>query len=153
MARGKAKEQGEILQRQMLALELRIKGLSYRAIADRLKCSHETVRLDIEGELKRLADLNIEKAAELRELELVRLDKIIYSLSNWVESGNIGAASVYIKASERRSKLLGLDAPTKHEVDWRESAEQAGLDPGDVAREFEELVKVASTKLAGGSEA
>lgn len=152
MARGKAKEQGEILQRQMLALELRIKGMSYRAIADRLKCSHETVRLDIEGELKRLADLNIEKAAELRELELVRLDKIIYSLSNWVESGNIGAASVYIKASERRSKLLGLDAPTKHEVDWRESAEQAGLDAGDVAREFEELVKVAATKLAGGSE-
>lgn len=152
MARGKSKEQGEISQRQILALDLRISGLSFRAIGEKLGISHQQVYRDIESELARLADLRADKAETLRELELQRLDKIINSLDAWVASGNVGAVNAWIKTSERRSKLLGLDAPTKHEVDWRESAEQAGLDAGDVAREFEELVKVAATKLAGGSE-
>lgn len=157
MARGKAAEHGKILHRQMLALDLRISGLSYRAIADKLSnsestISHVQIHRDIENELERLAGLRADKAETLRELELQRLDKIINALDSWVASGNVGAVNAWLKASERRSKLLGLDAPTKHEVDWRESAEQAGFDAGDVAREFEELVKVAATKLTGGSE-
>lgn len=157
MARGKAAEKGEILKRQMLALDWRIGGLSYRAIADKLSnaestISHVQVYRDIENELERLAGLRADKAETLRELELQRLDKIINALDSWVASGNVGAVNAWIKASERRSKLLGLDAPTKHEVDWRETAEKAGFDAGDVSREFEELVKVAATKLARGSE-
>lgn len=157
MARGKAAEQGEILKRQLTALDLRISGLSYRAIADKLSTpestiSHVQIFRDVENELARLAELRADKGETLRELELLRLDKVVEHLASWVESGNVGAVNAWIKASERRSKMLGLDAPTKHEVDWRESAEQAGLDAGDVAREFEELVKVAATKIAGGSE-
>lgn len=118
MARGKSKEQGEILKRQMIALDLRISGLSYRAIADKLSkpddtISHVQVYRDIENELARLADLRADKAETLRELELQRLDKIINSLDAWVASGNVGAVNAWIKASERRAKLLGLDAPTK----------------------------------------
>lgn len=157
MARGKAAEQGEIIKRQMTALDLRISGLSYRAIADKLSkpdstISHVQIYRDVENELARLAGLRDDKTETLRELELQRLDKIINSLDSWVASGNVGAVNAWIKASERRSKLLGLDAPTKHEVGWREAAEQAGFNSSDVSREFEELVKVASTKLAGGSE-
>jgi len=118
MARGKAAEQGKILERQILALSLRISGLSYRAIADKLSkpdstISHVQIYRDIENELARLADLRADKAETVRELELQRLDKIINSLDAWVASGNVGAVNAWIKASERRSKLLGLDAPTK----------------------------------------
>ena len=113
MARGKAAEQGKILERQINALDMRISGLSYRSIAEKLKVSHVQIYRDIENELERLAGLRSDKAETLRELELQRLDKIINSLDVWVSSGNVGAVNAWIKASERRSKLLGLDAPTK----------------------------------------
>lgn len=102
-----------ILQRQETAWNLRIGGLSYRAIGAKLGVSHETIRLDIENELTRLASLRTDKIDTLRELELQRLDKILASLDVWVASGNVGAVNAWIKASERRAKLLGLDAPTK----------------------------------------
>lgn len=113
MARGKTSEQGAIARRQLLALDLRISGLSFRAIADKLDVSHQQIFRDVENELERLAGLRADKAETLRELELQRLDKIINSLDSWVSSGNVGAVNAWIKASERRAKLLGLDAPTK----------------------------------------
>ncbi len=152
MARGKTSEAGKIAQRQMLALDLRISGLSFRAIADKLGVSHVQIYRDIENELERLAELRADKAETLRELELQRLDKIINSLDSWVASGNVGAVNAWIKASERRAKLLGLDAPTQHQLDWRTQAQEAGINTDDVSKEFEELVKVAAGKLAAGSE-
>lgn len=118
MARGKPAEQGEILKRQLAALDMRIGGLSYRAIADKLSTaestiSHVQIYRDIENELKRLADLRADKTETLRELELQRIDKIVEHLDSWVASGNVGAVNAWLKASERRSKLLGLDAPSK----------------------------------------
>ena len=105
-----------VLKRQETALDLRISGLSYRAIGSKLSVSHETVRQDVEEELERLASLRVEKTDVLRELELQRLDKIIESLDSWVSSGNVGAVNAWLKASERRAKLLGLDAPVKQDI-------------------------------------
>lgn len=139
MARGKTKEQGEISQRQILALDLRISGLSFRAIGEKLGISHQQVFRDIENELARLADLRADKAETLRELELQRLDKIINSLDAWVASGNVGAVNAWIKASERRAKLLGLDAPTKVDakvagtLKWEDVVKTDGDDPDTFA--------------------
>jgi aryl-alcohol dehydrogenase-like predicted oxidoreductase len=105
-----------ILKRQGAAWDLRLGGLSYRAIGKKLDCSHETVRQDIEAELQRLAESNADKAGVHRQLELERLDKYIRVLDHWIESGNIAAVGMAIKVQERRAKLLGLDAPTKQET-------------------------------------
>lgn len=116
MARGKTAEKGKILERQTMALDWRKQGKSYRWIADKLGVSHQQVFRDIQDELKRLADLNQDSAAELRQLELERLDRIIDSLDNWVMAGNTGAAMAVLRAMERRAKLLGLDAPEQKDV-------------------------------------
>lgn len=111
MARGKAAEKGQILERQIQALELRKSGWSYRKIGEKLGVSHETARQDVEGELKVLDLGNENKRNELRQLELERLDKITNALDHWLEAGSVPAINAYLKAMERRAKLLGLDAP------------------------------------------
>lgn len=111
MARGKASEKGKILERQLQALELRKSGWSYRKIGEKLGVSYETARLDVECELKLLDDGNTDKKIELRQLELERLDKITSALDHWIEAGSVSAISAYLRAMERRAKLLGLDAP------------------------------------------
>ena len=69
----KDKHDAEVLARQLKALEYRIGGWSYRKIGEKLGISYEQVRRDVDGELKRLADENLDKADELRQLELERL--------------------------------------------------------------------------------
>lgn len=48
---------------------------------------------------------------------------------------------------DRRIKLFGLDEPDRLVVDWRQEAEEVGLDAGEV---FEQLVAVAATALGQG---
>ena len=53
----------------------------------------------------------------LRELEVQRLDAMLYAVWNDAQQGDAGAVSTALKISERRSRLLGLDAP--HTVEAR----------------------------------
>lgn len=109
-------EQIDIGERRLQALELRKSGLSYRKIGARLDISHEQARQDIEAELKILAAERSDKAEELRQLELERLDKLTAALDSWVEAGSHNAVNAYLRIMERRAKLLGLDAPMKTDV-------------------------------------
>ena len=47
----------------------------------------------------------------LRELEVQRLDAMLYAVWGNVLQGDVGAVNTALKISERRSRLLGLDAP------------------------------------------
>ena len=51
----------------------------------------------------------------------------------------------------RRCKILGLEAPSRHEIkDWRKEAERAGFDPGE---EFETMVnELSRTKIEDDTE-
>ena len=118
---GSAKERGKILERQLLALELKKSGFSYRQIGERLNCSHEQARQDVEKELTRLAGERDGNVEALRELELQRLEKVIKALDHWIESGNTQAVGVYLRAMERKAKLLGLDAPEKKDLNLSSS--------------------------------
>ena len=115
-------------QRQVQALELRLKGRSLREIADELGFHDESsVHRSISGALARTAK---EPADEVRLLELERLDKLLQRVEEVLEATpteceHCGAASVaaHLKAidtatklMDRRSKYIGLDAPTRSEV-------------------------------------
>lgn len=116
MARGKSKEQAKIIPREIQALELRKAGFSYRDIGSKLGCSHEQARQDVMSELKSLAALRQHEAQELRELELERLDVLQKGLEPMAAVGNPQAVIAMLKVMERRSKLLGLDAPQQIEA-------------------------------------
>ena len=57
-----------------------------------------------------------EPADELRRLELERLDEALRAIAGRVRQGNLAAIDRWIRISESRRRLLGLDAPTRTEV-------------------------------------
>lgn len=94
-------------------MELRKRGASYRRIAAELGVSHTQARDDVFEALADLAAHTRDKAAEYRALELERLELPMEALAPDVERGDKDAIDRWVKLSESRRRLLGLDAPTK----------------------------------------
>lgn len=57
-----------------------------------------------------------EDAETLRDMEMMRLDEAAKALRPRIEDGDPRAVEVYVKVSERRSKLGGLDAPERKQL-------------------------------------
>jgi hypothetical protein len=110
MSRGQA--EGKIVRRQR-ALDLRIAGQRYRAIAAELGVNHVQAYRDVRAALAEINTKNHEKAEQLRDLELRRYDQLMSLLWTKCEAGDVQAARAVVALMERRAKLLGLDAPTK----------------------------------------
>jgi hypothetical protein len=90
---------------------LRIAGATYRQIGKQLTVSEKTAYLDVQAELGRLDALLKDKAERLRDLEARRLDMWTVALAAGIKSGDPRAIGAAVRLSERRSRLLGLDAP------------------------------------------
>ncbi len=99
----------DIAERREKALELRKMGHTIRDIAEQLDIAVSTAHEDISATLKELHQKTIESGETLRELELQRLDMALHAIALQVASGDLGAVDRWIKLSERRAKLLGLD--------------------------------------------
>lgn len=115
--------------RRLRALELRLDGQSYRAIGAQLGVSGKTAWEDVQASLTELAALELANAAELRALELERLDALTIEaarilrtthpliaggkvLADLTDDGpKLQAIDRLLRISESRRKLLGLDAP------------------------------------------
>ncbi len=117
--------------RRVLALDLRTRGYTFRAIAADLDVSVGQAYADVEASLSELADLEHTKAIDVRRLYLERIEALIkghyVSATDRVEaldkdgtkvtlSPDDKSARVILSALERGAKLLGIDAPEKHEV-------------------------------------
>jgi len=101
-------------ERQKEALSLRLVGLSYDAIAERLGFANRSGAFRaVQAALKKTLQ---EPADELRTLELERLDSMLLPMMAQAKKGNQGAVDRVLRIMERRAKLLGLDAPTKQEI-------------------------------------
>ena len=101
--------------RQNAALELRILGHSYRAIAAECDVNESTAYSDVQNALGLLDAIRRDKAEQYRALELLRLDALTLALSAKIDSGDTRAILVAVKIMERRAKLCGLDEPIKAE--------------------------------------
>lgn len=135
-------ESAEIAQRQILALELRKSGYSYRRIAAHLSISPQLAWMDVNSELKRLAEISLDTAAELRAMELERLDMGIKGVMPFIEAGSAPHAMALVKLIETKAKLLGLYEPTKVQVlSWEDQAiadiKAGNLSYGDLSSAFD----------------
>ena len=145
--RGRPGQLEAIAERRVLALELRKAGAPYRQIARDLGVDVHTAHADVAAELGALRATAVTEATELRALELERLDGMTSGLWPHIQDGSAAAVSAGVRVSERRSRLLGLDAPvvTKGELTGslgiyaeRLAAERALFEKLDVAQ-LEEL--------------
>jgi len=98
-------------QKHRHALKLRLKGMSMIDIADQLGYKNSNGAYQaISSELGRL---NGEDRKRIIKLELLRLDQLQESVWELAISGNSKAIRDVLKIMERRSSMLGLDAPKK----------------------------------------
>jgi hypothetical protein len=92
----------------------RVAGLSAREIATKY---HLTVP-EVNEALDRRAGLITEhERARALSVEIARMDKIYSYFDKRAEGGDAAAGNICIKASERKSALLGLDAPVWTRID------------------------------------
>lgn len=135
-ASGQYTRSPDTAQRDAEALELRKRGLSYSEIARALGYAneggaHKAVQRGLQA-------IVAEPAQDVRELELARLDvlwkralkalerhhvtvsngRVVYLGDTPIEDDTqaLQAIDRLLKIQERRARLIGLDAPVKHEV-------------------------------------
>lgn len=104
------------------ALSLRITRASYRQIARVMAISVSYAHELVTEALNETRQLNEDQASELRALEVAMLDEMTVKL--WPKAAaareqapklDPRTADTILRISERRAKLLGLDAPTRWE--------------------------------------
>jgi hypothetical protein len=98
------------------AVRLRLAGMSYSSMSERLGVSASSAHRAVLRSLARTAADLGESADALRSLELQRLDALLAGLWPAASAGDPAAVSVALRVSERRAKLLGLDAPSRREL-------------------------------------
>lgn len=131
-----------IAKKHAQALQLRMAGTSFQAIADALgyttpQGAYEAVKAALLATVREPAD-------ELRKVDLERLEKMLFGIWRQATEGNQGAIDRALRVLERRAKLLGLDAPVKTEL--------TGADGGPLKVEHEasEALLARLERLAGG---
>lgn len=95
--------------RRALALKMRGEGCSQREIAEAIGVSQSMVSKMVR---RGLAEHRQDEGTQLlRGVEAERLERLHRTFAPRSDRGSTGAARIVIQASERRSKLLGLDTP------------------------------------------
>lgn len=103
-------------EKRQKAIDLRRKGYSYREIGAEIGATHGYCYKLVSQALKRIREETNEIAEDARQLEMERLDQLWMHAYQAVEAGDIGAIDKAVRVMDRRSKLLGLDAPARHDI-------------------------------------
>jgi hypothetical protein len=120
----------EVAERWQKALELRKAGASYQQIADKLGYEGASGAYNaVMGAIK--ATLR-EPAAEVRALELDRLDRLMVGMWKRAGDGDEKAVASVLSIMDRRARLLGLDAPTRAVVETAVKGYAVGNGPDDL---------------------
>lgn len=104
---------GAAVERRVQAFELHKVGVPYREIGAQLGVSGKTAHEDVQSVLDELRAMARTSANDYVLVELERLDAAQFALSQHLDSGDPQIINSWVKVSESRRKLLGLDAPQK----------------------------------------
>ncbi len=152
---GKSKAAPDLVlaaERRVKALELRKLGFTYRKIGEQLGFTEAAAHKSVTNALRELNEQGAETAAEVRRLELERLDDWLVRVAKEMQGDNaLGAVDRGLRLMARRAKLLGLDAPTK--VVYSEVEEQRIQDLMRAAGSGEESARLALERIAMGENA
>jgi hypothetical protein len=138
LARSKVNEQNiPAREREVKALDLRRDGKSYQQIADELCISKSGAQKLVVRAYNRSLKIANETAEFNRKLDLERLDLALVQVMNQIAAGELKAVDRLVAITDRRAKLLGLDAPTKiAPTDPTGTMPYAGLSDAEIEREI-----------------
>lgn len=103
-------------EKRQRAIDLRREGYSYREIAAKIGASPGYCYKLVSQALKRIREETDEIAEDARQIEKDRLDKLWMYAFQAVQAGDVGAIDKAVKVMDRRCRLLGLDAPARHDI-------------------------------------
>lgn len=113
--------------RRIQALELKLSGMTYQAIADEMGYTDKSQPQNL---IQRALDhVEARQVDELRDIEGARLDRlnrVAWSIlldAKTTPETRLKAVGQALRVSERRSRLYGLDAPVKVAIDQGAQAE------------------------------
>lgn len=101
---------------EVKALELRKEGKPYSAIAAILGVSPKSAFKMVQRTLVRMSKDSTSNFETVRQLEVERLDALLGAIWPQAMGGNVDSVERALKISKRRSEIMGLDAPDKHEL-------------------------------------
>lgn len=115
VARGTAPSvaEAERKARRVEILALRLAGFSQSQIADRMNLDSRDVESLISDALENTKNRAV---SEMRELENARLDRAQSAIWSEVVKGNVQAINTFLRISQQRSKINGIYAPKKIEM-------------------------------------
>lgn len=124
----------EVIERERQVLELRRGGLTFDLIAKKLNYSHASgAHKAYVNACRRIV---VSDVMEIRNVEMERLDIAQSAIWNNVLRGDIPAINTLLKIMERRARLLGLDSPTKAQI------EVTTYDTGTIDSEVARLIRL-----------
>lgn len=144
----RVKGEAEIAEEQVRCYELKLAGLTFQRIAAETGLSVGTVSNRIHARVGQRVD---PLAEEHRAIELDRLDRWLEKLDAQIQAGEAVARNVEVavKVSERRAKLLGIDAAEKLEAVVTEVT-QADLELQELLREAKARNATRESELGSG---
>ena len=108
--------------------------------------SVKSVEADLQLAFSQLPSVYGETAKDMVSIENARFDRMLNSIWEKVEDGDVRAVDTALAISRERRKMLGLDEPEKFQVDWRFTLAQmvkgGELTPAQIVDEFGEEVLV-----------
>jgi len=124
--------------REAKVFELRIQGFTFEHIASEV--GYQGASGAWQAYQRAKESMIFESVEEARQLELLRLDEMMFALWDRAIGGDLPAASCVLKIMDRRAKLLGLDKPEKIEVNkW-------DFDGADLDAEVQKLVTMMNER-------
>lgn len=120
---------------RLTALNARRGGATFDEIAEQMGLPVKRVQRILQDALADARQQVAEQAAELRAMELSRLDALQMGVWGAAAAGNLFAVDRVLKIMERRAKLLGLDVQPD-----RDSERMA---PEEIARLAQEAIQQA----------
>ena len=104
------------IERKYECLRLRRKGLSYREIGEELNIDQTTACRNVKQCLNECIKKGEKDTEKFRQLELIRLDRMLEVIEDKIKKGDLQAIDKGLKIANQRAKLLGLDAPVQIEA-------------------------------------
>jgi len=126
-----------VLERERKVLELRRGGLTFDLIAKELDFKHASGAH--KAYLNACKRIVLSEVVEIRNIETERLDIAQTAIWNGVLRGDIPAINTLLRIMERRARLLGLDSPTRAQI------EVTTYDTGTIDAEVQRLVGLLGT--------
>lgn len=131
--------------RRKTVWDMRMAGFTMDEIARKMSIPSGTVKSDIHRELNQI-DITRQLESEVI-IDLARLERLLRSYWTKAMEGDLDSAIFCMKVLERKSKLLGLDAPKRVDVrqlvvEW---AVKEGFDPEDVLPIASQLIPGPNT--------